>query len=227
MAPEVTDPTEPVGLVPPPVTPGPVSSGARVTPMPASAAGGSAVAEEFGRKTGPRRFLPADTRAGLLKRIAVGMLFVLFLVNFAETGIEDWLRKKLQDGIYYETELAKAAHWFERGLSFEAQDGTYAIGYWGYLDRLFHPVSSPGAADGSYALPPPRPAAGLAAGDRHRGGLSADFALYILPLPVPERWTYPASGAILLSDLVTSKLIQAFRPFSGLEQLFSPAFTYR
>jgi hypothetical protein len=46
---------------------------------------------------------------------------------------------------------------------------------------------------------------------------------FYLFFPVPERWTYPDAGAVLLSDLWTSKLIQAFRPFSGLNNCF-PSF---
>ena len=38
--------------------------------------------------------------------------------------------------------------------------------------------------------------------------------------PVPERWAYPESNAILLSDLWSSKLILAIRPISALNNCF-------
>ncbi len=40
---------------------------------------------------------------------------------------------------------------------------------------------------------------------------------------MPERWAYPESGAILLSDLWAPKLIEIFRPISGLDNCF-PSF---
>ena len=41
--------------------------------------------------------------------------------------------------------------------------------------------------------------------------------------PIPERWAYPDSGAILLSDLWSAGLIEALRPMSGLDNCF-PSF---
>ena len=41
--------------------------------------------------------------------------------------------------------------------------------------------------------------------------------------PVPERWSHHASEATLLSDLWSSKLIEAVRPISGLDNCF-PSF---
>ncbi|MCZ6699985.1 MAG: phosphatase PAP2 family protein, partial [Planctomycetota bacterium] len=41
--------------------------------------------------------------------------------------------------------------------------------------------------------------------------------------PLPERWAYPDSSAILLSDLWTTWLIKMIRPVSGLDNCF-PSF---
>ena len=46
---------------------------------------------------------------------------------------------------------------------------------------------------------------------------------FFLLFPVPERWSYPDAGAILLSDLWDSRLIEAFRPMSALDNCF-PSF---
>jgi hypothetical protein len=47
--------------------------------------------------------------------------------------------------------------------------------------------------------------------------LSLPFFLFF---PVPERWAYPQSEGILLSDLLTTRLIEAIRPMSGLDNSF-------
>jgi len=41
-----------------------------------------------------------------------------------------------------------------------------------------------------------------------------------LLFPVPERWAYPESNAMLLSDMWTSNLIAAMRPISALNNCF-------
>jgi len=58
--------------------------------------------------------------------------------------------------------------------------------------------------------------------------VAIDYALS-LPLfmlfPVPERWAYPESGAILLSDLWSSTLITAIRPMSAINNCFPSTHT--
>ena len=51
-------------------------------------------------------------------------------------------------------------------------------------------------------------------------GVSLPFFLFF---PIPERWAYPDSGAILLSDRWSAALIEAMRPMSGLDNCF-PSF---
>jgi membrane-associated phospholipid phosphatase len=56
--------------------------------------------------------------------------------------------------------------------------------------------------------------------------LACDYALslpFFLVLPVPERWAHPGSGAVLLSDRVSSALIDYLRPISGIDNCF-PSF---
>jgi membrane-associated phospholipid phosphatase len=43
---------------------------------------------------------------------------------------------------------------------------------------------------------------------------------WFLLFPVPERWAYPESKAMLLSDLWSSSLIDAIRPISALNNSF-------
>lgn len=48
---------------------------------------------------------------------------------------------------------------------------------------------------------------------------------WFLFFPVPERWSYPESSAILLSDQWTSMFIQSIRPMSGLNNSFPSTHT--
>jgi membrane-associated phospholipid phosphatase len=48
---------------------------------------------------------------------------------------------------------------------------------------------------------------------------------WFLFFPVPERWAYPESSAVLLSDQWTSMLIQSIRPLSGLNNSFPSTHT--
>ena len=53
--------------------------------------------------------------------------------------------------------------------------------------------------------------------------IAADYLLsvgFFLFFPVPERWAYPDSGAMLLSDRWSSSLIDLMRPISGLDNCF-------
>jgi membrane-associated phospholipid phosphatase len=161
-------------------------------------------------------------RARRLKRAAAGMLLLLFFVNYVETGIESWLRGSYGLGTELEQVLGEAAQWFERELNFEQHDATNMLAVYGFsmVYFFFFPFLALAAAVLFYLRRDPRPLLLLAI------AVTVDYLLtlpfYVL-FPVPERWTYPDSGAVLLSDLWTSKLIQAFRPFSGLNNCF-PSF---
>jgi membrane-associated phospholipid phosphatase len=53
--------------------------------------------------------------------------------------------------------------------------------------------------------------------------VAADYALSLpafLLFPVPERWAYPESNAVLLSDLLSPKWIEAVRNISALNNSF-------
>ncbi|HYO13755.1 MAG TPA: protein kinase [Thermoanaerobaculia bacterium] len=161
-------------------------------------------------------------RAVHLKRTAVGMLLLLFVVNYVETAVESWLRSRYRLGIELEQVLGEAAQWFERGLNFEPHDATNMIAVWGFSTVYFFvfPLLVLATVVLFYRRRDPRLLLLLATAATIDYLLTLPF--YIL-FPVPERWTFPDSGAVLLSDLWTSALIQAFRPFSGLNNCF-PSF---
>ena len=53
--------------------------------------------------------------------------------------------------------------------------------------------------------------------------LAINYAIcipFFIFFPVPERWALPSANTILLSDILSTQLIQAIRPFSGLDNSF-------
>jgi membrane-associated phospholipid phosphatase len=170
----------------------------------------------------PQPVPQTEAPARLLKSAALGMLLLLFFVNYAETGIEGWLRGHYQVGIGLEQALGEAAQRFEGGLNFEPHDATNVIAKWG--SSLVYFLLFPLLALAAVVLFSRRRDSRLLL--LLATAATVDYLLtlpFYLFFPVPERWTYPDSGAVLLSDLLTSKLIQAFRPFSGLNNCF-PSF---
>lgn len=157
------------------------------------------------------------TRRGL-----TGLLAATLAFNWLETAAESALRGELQAGQALGYELAAVMSWLEGGLTFERHDLTSRLGIYA-------------ASIAYFAVPP---VLGLftavrLASDR-RIGPYRTFVLSIvitytlslacfLFLPVPERWAFPESEAVLLSDLWSTALIEALRPISGLDNSF-PSF---
>ena len=148
------------------------------------------------------------------------ILVLLWLVNWIETGAEDAWSTRTGDWIGYQ--FAAAFQWFEGALSFEGHDaaGPVAV-YLGSIAYFFLPVVL--LALTLVALVPRRSVSG------YRQFTFAIMACYVLSLPfylgvpVPERWAYPESHAVLLSDLWSTRLIETIRPISGLDNCF-PSF---
>jgi serine/threonine protein kinase len=171
------------------------------------------------KKTPAPRVPLLETQARLLRRAAVGMLLLLFLVNYAETGIESWLRDNRRLGTELEQVLGNSARWFENELSFEPHDATNVVARWGFSLVYFFlfPLLVLGTVVLFYRRRDPQPLLLLATAATINYLLTLPFYLFF---PVPERWTYPDSGAMLLSDLWTAEFIKNFRPFSGLNNCF-------
>jgi predicted Ser/Thr protein kinase/membrane-associated phospholipid phosphatase len=155
------------------------------------------------------------TRWGL-----TAVLGILWIVNWIETGAENALTARRGDWLGYD--FAGAFAWFERGLSFEAHDtaGPVAV-YLGSIAYFFLPVVLLGV---TLAVLIPRRST-----DGYRLftiAITLCYALslpFYLLLPIPERWAYPDSHAVLLSDLWSTRLIETIRPISGLDNCF-PSF---
>lgn len=147
------------------------------------------------------------------------LLFIVFLANYGETWSETSLRPQAPISAE-EYKGAYAVQQFEpKFINFEFHDKTarwamyaYSVSYFLFLPLLGLAVLI--ALGRREALAPFRVLC-LA--------VAADYLVslpWFLLFPVPERWAYPGSNAILLSDQWSSNLINAIRPISALNNSF-------
>ena len=155
-------------------------------------------------------------------RLPLFLLAVVFLVNFLETTIETAVRDRWGLGRELGYQLARAAHWFEGATTVEGYDAASLIVVYGFSSAYFFAMLILVFATGwALARAPGREPFRVFA-----LAVTVDYAIslpFFLFFPVPERWAYPESGAILLSDLWAPELIEIFRPISGLDNCF-PSF---
>jgi membrane-associated phospholipid phosphatase len=145
----------------------------------------------------------------------------VFLFNLLETTVESALRDRWGVGRELGFHLARAAHWFEGASTVEAHDTASQVLVYGYSTAYFFAMLVLLIATG-WALA----RSGSGPFRVFALAVAADYAIslpFFLFFPVPERWAYPESGAILLSDLWAPELIEFFRPISGLDNCF-PSF---
>jgi serine/threonine protein kinase len=167
-----------------------------------------------------RRF--EHTRSALrVHRFPLLLLAAVFFVNLLETTIEAAAKERWGIGRELGFQLARAAHWFEGATTAEGYDAASPVIVYGYSIAYFFAMLILIIATG-WAL-------ARTGRDQFRVfafAIAADYAIslpFFLFFPVPERWAYPDSGAVLLSDLWAPKLIELFRPISGLDNCF-PSF---
>ncbi len=145
------------------------------------------------------------------------LLFGLFTVNFAETQVEELL--KTPDHYGQGFLHARAFQQLEGEINFSGQSRTSIVIIAGLSFSYFalFPLLLFGNAAAVWRRPSIRPARIFTFSLLINYLLSLPFFMFF---PVPERWAYPASGAILLSDLLSTQLIEAIRPISGLDNCF-------
>jgi serine/threonine protein kinase len=190
-----------------------------------SSASGVADAQTMRPDTGPPSTIVKSVnraRSRLrLHRLPLLMLAAVFAANYIETAIETVFRDRWGIGRELGFHLARAAHWFEGSTTAEAYDAASPVVIYGYSMAYFFAMLVLVLATG-WALA----RAGRQPFRIFALAVTADYAIslpFFLFFPVPERWAYPESGAILLSDLWAPELIEFFRPISGLDNCF-PSF---
>ena len=156
------------------------------------------------------------TRAGLA---AITLLACVFAANMGETALEQrWSSTVTARGL----EFASALHWLEGATSFTNHDVSNVVSVYGFSVVYFLVFPLLIVCTGWALARKPRSQAFLT----YAVALALDYAIslpFFVLFPVPERWAYPDSGAVLLSDLWDSRLIELFRPMSALDNCF-PSF---
>lgn len=154
-----------------------------------------------------------NTKAGLF-----GLLLVVFAVNYIETA---WVTPSVTQSAvsaraYDDADLVSR---IERMSTFEFHDHTPAWAVALYSAAYFLALPCVGLAV----------LIGLARRKEFAPfrvlclAIAADYALSLpafVLFPVPERWAYPESNAVLLSDLLSPKWIEAIRRISALNNSF-------
>lgn len=194
----------------------------------AAVAGAAAqVSLSAGQPAGPaaRPAVPAAAATPPLLRTRRGLLVLLgavFLFNLLQTTLEAWLAPRVPLVTELRVQFARAAHWFEAHYAFEHHELTNRFAVVGYSAAYFFmlPVLMAAVGFACYRRPGIRPFRTFSLAVALDYALSLPFFLF---MPVPERWTHPEAGAMVLSDLWVSRLIDLFRPISALDNSF-PSF---
>jgi serine/threonine protein kinase len=144
---------------------------------------------------------------------------VILAVNWAETSLDNNIAAHSALAAELRYQFANAMQWLEGGLSFVRHGVTNRVALYGYSSAYFllFPVMLVVVAAllaRRRSLAPYRTVV-VATGFAYL--MSLPF--YVL-FPVPERWSFSESGAVLLSDRWTTGLIEAMRPISGLDNCF-------
>jgi membrane-associated phospholipid phosphatase len=155
------------------------------------------------------------------RMVPIMLLAGIFAINLIETDIETrWATLFPDRGL----EFASALHWFENHIVFENQALADAVPFYvyGYSAAYFFlfPLLGLGFAWFFWRRPEPQ------AFQTYAAALSIDYLVslpFFILFPVPERWAFPDADSILLSDLWSSALIDAFRPISAIDNCF-PSF---
>jgi membrane-associated phospholipid phosphatase len=148
-----------------------------------------------------------------------GLLIAVFVVNLVETMAEMALRSRHGTGADLGNRIAGAFRALEGNLSFESHDVTNWVAVYGYSTSYFFllPILGIGLLGVLWRRKAVHGYRVLCL------SIAADYLLslgFFLFFPVPERWAFPDSGAMLLSDRWSSGLIELLRPISGLDNCF-------
>lgn len=197
-----------------------------VAAAPAAPAAAPAAVERTGRPgttagahRAPRLARLMQSRLLQSRRGLSALLAAVFAVNLIETSVETWLAARLPAIDARRLELARAAHWFEGHASFAGHELTNQVALLGYTTSYFFifPLLLVGVGMSLARRPDVRPYRVFSLAIVVNYLVSLPFFLFF---PVPERWWYPDSGAVVLSDLWSGRFIEVIRPISGLDNSF-------
>ena len=146
------------------------------------------------------------------------LLAAVFLLNLVETRLDGWLTPASL-GVQAGYPITEAFRWFEGHLSFASHDATSDIAAYGYSLSYFFglPLLCGFVAWHLARRGDPKPYRALSLAVAINYAVSLPFFLFF---PVPERWSFFESEAMLLSDKWSDRLIEAIRPISGLDNSF-------
>lgn len=195
-----------------------VAVGRALAAAAAPSAGPPADDGRTGRATGtpapPDRSRLLGSRAGLS-----ALLAAVFIINLIETSAETWLAGRVPAVDALRLEVARAAHWFEGYPSFIGHELTNRVAVLGYTTSYFFifPLLLIGVGIALARRPGIRPYRVFSLAVVTNYLVCLPFFLFF---PMPERWWYADSGAVVLSDLWSARLIEVIRPISGLDNSF-------
>ncbi len=153
-----------------------------------------------------------NNKIGLISLLGLG-----FALNWMETQMESSAKPDTQYDQGYE--IGKAFQSMEGGLDFTHFESLASCVIYGFSFSYF------------FLFPLLIIAVGAALALRKEiipfrvlvMALAINYAIcipFFIFFPVPERWALPSANTILLSDILSTHLIQATRPFSGLDNSF-------
>lgn len=172
-----------------------------------------------------RAELPPVTAASFTERHPAIMptvfLVALFVLNWLQTTFDSQTTPAFlgAEGGY---PFAEAFAWAEGYLRFDFHDMTNPVAYKGYSIAYFFlfPFLALAVAMALAWRGNPLPYRTFSLAIIINYLICLPFYLFV---PVPERWAWPQTEAVLLSDLWNESLITFFRPISGLDNCF-PSF---
>lgn len=156
------------------------------------------------------------------KGSSILLLVAVFAVNWIETQAEAHITARFFANSDLGLRCAAPFRWLEGSTTADFANSTNIVAAYGYSIAYFliFPLLAIGMAVALAKRPDPLYIRFFARAVAWNYILALPFYLFY---PIPERWVFPESGATLLSDRVSSKLIEAFRPLSGLDNSFPSA----
>jgi len=156
-------------------------------------------------------------------RLAATLVLALVAaLNWLETVADNWFGARSETVQELRHQFGHAMQWMEWRTTFAGHDLASNVAVYGFASSYFF----------VFPLLMLLVAVALARRADEAGyrvlvvAVVVDYLIalpFYLLFPVPERWSFAESSAVMLSDRWTSGLIEAVRPFSGLDNCF-PSF---